>query len=264
MKLFKSLLIISLFLANLVFVQPAAADKPKFTKNPDYIEVTKTLNNLLSAKDAQAQQKIDELKFQKYILETGVTWGQCRNETGKTLAVYGSNPDEDDDDDDSSYENALYFLAPDQTTKTEWDCEGVYLPSGVKTTVLNSDGQNQEVSGPVAVKIDDGTKLVVQTNPATGAVEFNVTPTKVLKAGDVNWFIPNVSQEVIDTRVTNAPAAKIAEGNKLAVRSNLEPAVVKSNTPPKTQLQPQSESQPQPQPESEKILPSMRIKWNNK
>lgn len=210
----KYLLILLIFVANLVFAQPSLADKPSFAKNPDYIELTKELNKLLMAKDTQAQaksyapekvqNKIDELEFQKYTLETGLDWGQCGNETGKTLAVYGSKPGGDDDD-NYSYDNALYFLGASQTTKNNWDCDGFYIPSDVRVTGLITDEQGQELKGSVAVKIPDGTNLVVKTNSEPDAVEFNIPLTKVFKAGEVNWFIPNVSQAVIDTRVSNAP-----------------------------------------------------------
>ena len=272
MKFFKSVLIFLLIAASLMFAQPSFADKPKFTKNPDYIEVTKELNNLLNVKDTQAQadtstseatlKKIDELEFQKYVLEAGIDWGQCRNETGKTLAVYGPKPDEDDDDGDNyKYDNALYFLDAGKTTKNKWDCDGVYLPSDVRTTGISPDGPRQELVGPVAVKIADGTQVVVKTNPDTGAVEFSIPPTKVFKAGELNWFIPNVSQALIDTRVANAPTAKIADENKLAVRVNPESAVDEFNITPKTQPQPESQpqsqpkSQPQPEAQLKQILP---------
>jgi len=49
---------------------------------------------------------------------------------------------------------------------------------------------------------------VVKTNPDTDTVEFNVPAVKFLKAGETNWFIPNVSQADIDTRVPNAKTAK--------------------------------------------------------
>ena len=75
MNFLMSLLIALIFVANLVFAQPSLADKPKFLKNPDYIEVTKSLNDLKAAQEAQAQtenynpeetqKKIDELEFQK-------------------------------------------------------------------------------------------------------------------------------------------------------------------------------------------------------
>lgn len=261
MKFVTSVLIALVFLANLVFAQPSLADKPKFLKNPDYIEVTKALNNLKTVKETQAQtesynpeetqKKIDELEFQKYALEMGINWGQCRNETGKTLAVYGPQPDFDDDDYNYQYDNGLYFLAAGQTTKNKWDCEGVYLPSDVKTTGISPDGQEQEVGGPVAIKIADGTQLVVKTNPDTAAVEFSVPPTKVVKAGEVNWFIPNVSQAVIDTRVANAPTAKIAKGSPLVVVRNLEKDTVESDISPETQSQPQPQPQAQPLPQSQ-------------
>lgn len=226
MNFVTSLLLALLFMANLVFAEPSLADKPKFLKNPDYIEVTETLNGLKSAQEAQdktenynpeeIQKRIDELEFQKYALETGTTWGKCINETGKTLAVYGPTPDfDDDDDDDYSYSNALYFLANGESTKDKWDCEGVYLPNDARTTVFNADGTREAANGPIAIKIADGSQLVVKTNPNTGAVEFNVPPTKVIKAGEEKWFIPNVAQAAIDNRVPNAPGVKIADATNL-------------------------------------------------
>lgn len=260
MKLFKSLLIVLLVLVNFAFAQPTLAEQPKFFKNPDYIEVTKNLNELKKAKENQAQtdgstpkeiqQKIDELEFQKYALETGITWGKCINETGKTLAVYGPTPDfDDDDDDDDSYTNALYFLANGQATKDKWDCEGVYLPNDTRMTVFNADGNSEEARGPIAIKIADGSQLVVKTNPITGAFEFNVPPTKVVKAGEEKWFIPNVAQAAIDNRVPNAPSIKIADATNL-IGKKTEPGVDQSDL---------TRTQPQPEPKLQPELPEIKL-----
>ncbi|MEG4497419.1 hypothetical protein QUB05_08865 [Microcoleus sp. F10-C6] len=215
MKIFKFVLVLLVMTANLVFVPPSWADAPKtpkYASNPDYIEVTEALNTLKAAKDApnlaetytpeQLQQKISQLEFQKYTLETGKPWGQCRNETGKTLAVYGQKRKKAP----SSYENALYFLADGQTTEHKWDCDGIYLPSDIKATDLRTtDRPSEELTGGLAVKIVDGTQLVARANPDTGAVEFNVPTAKVFKPGDANWFVPDVTQAYIDAQVPNAP-----------------------------------------------------------
>ncbi|MBV9389844.1 MAG: hypothetical protein JOZ78_25760 [Chroococcidiopsidaceae cyanobacterium CP_BM_ER_R8_30] len=257
MNLFKFLLIVLIFLINLLFAQPSYADKPKITKDPDYIEVTKALSTLQKTKDSQGQienytpeevqKKIDELEFQKYTLEAGLNWGQCQNETRKTLAIYGPKPDSDD----YSYENALYFLADGQTTKKNWDCDGVYLPNDVKATTIGLDRQSQELRGPLAIRIADGTKLIVKSSPDNSTVEFNVPPTQVLKPGGTSWFVPNVSQAAIDSRVVNAPAVKIASASLLAVRRNPEPSVdefhVSPESKPQLQSQPKSQLQPQSQ-----------------
>jgi len=244
MKFLKSVLVVLVVLATLMLAQPSWADKRSFLKNPDYIEVTKALDSLLTLKETQAetegykpeevQQKIDELEFQKYALQTGINWGQCRNETGKTLAVYGPKPDFDDEDYNYQYPNALYFLADGQTTKNKWDCEGVYLPNDAKIAGIGSNEQGQEVAGPIAVKIGDGTQLVVKTNPQSAAVEFSIPPSQVFKTGEGNWFIPNVSQSVIDTRVANAPAAKVAKGSPLVVMKNPQ-EMVEAEVSPQTQ-----------------------------
>lgn len=212
MNLFKSVLVILMIVANLAFAQPAFADRPKFINNLDYIEVTKIINELSqTAVDGvippETQNKIDELAFQKYALETGINWGQCRNETGKTLAVYGKKPN-DKDNYNSQYDNGLYFLADTKSTKAKWDCDGFYLPTDAKIATLSSDGQTQELTGPIAVKIPDGSQLIIKTNPETAAIEINISNAKVVQGTDVNWFIPNVSQALIDTRVPNAPSKK--------------------------------------------------------
>lgn len=217
MKTFKYFLMVAVFLISLVFVQPASlADRPKFSKNPDYITLTEQLNSLRTAKETQAQlegytpeqidQEINELEFQKYAFESGIDWGQCSNQTGKTLAIYGPEPNLDDDE--YSYGAALYFLGDAQTTKDRWNCKGIYLPSDANAVAINSDGQGQELTGGVVIKVPNGTNLVLRKNPETGTIEFSQAGTQVLKAGDVNWFIPSVSQALVDARVTNAPTKK--------------------------------------------------------
>ncbi|WP_375494665.1 hypothetical protein [uncultured Nostoc sp.] len=217
MKIWKSLLILLIIIANLAFAQPSFADRPKFSKNPDYIEVTKAINELTQAKEAQTQvegvtpeeiqQKINDLAFQKYALETGINWGQCENKTGNTVAVYGKFPNGEENE-DAVYDNGLYFLADGQSTKNNWDCDGFYLPNDVIIAGLTADGQAQEFTEPVAIKIPDGSKLAIQTNPDNAAIEINVPNAQIVKANEVNWFIPNVSQSLIDTRVPNAPTMK--------------------------------------------------------
>lgn len=262
MKFVTSLLVGLIFVANLVFAQPSLADKPKFLKNPDYIEVNKALNDLKAVQEAQVQtenynpeeiqRKIDELEFQKYALETGINWGQCRNETGKTIAVYGPKPKFDDDDYEYQYDNGLYFLANGQTTEQEWDCQGVYIPNDAQIAGIPSDENNQAVGGPMAIKVADGTQLVIQSNADTGTLEFSIPPTQSIKPGDANWFIPNIAQSMIETRVANAPAAK-TNGNPLVVMTNLEKDSAEATTTPKkqpkVQAAPQEQPQAQPQPE---------------
>ncbi|WP_392533959.1 hypothetical protein [Nostoc sp. C117] len=219
MKIWKSLLIVLMILANLAFAQPSFADRPKFSKNPDYIEVTKTLNELSQTKNAetgvqyltpeQIQKRTEELTLQKYALETGVNWGQCDNQTGNTIAVYGKTPNGEENE-DAVYDNGLYFLADGQSTQNNWDCDGIYLANDTKVANFTSspDGKGQELVGPVALKIFDGTHLVVKTNPDTAAIELNVPTVKVLNSNSnkAKWFIPDISQAVINTRVPNAPS----------------------------------------------------------
>ncbi|MBC1235891.1 hypothetical protein [Nostoc sp. 2RC] len=206
MKLFKTALVALVLLVNLIIAQPSWADRPDLTTTPDYIEVNQVINNVLQLKNTpeqsqytpeQIEQELGELKLQKYILETASSWAQCRNETGKTLAIYAHKPKK------VAQGNTLYFLGNGQITENEWDCDGVYLPIGTKVAGIAADGQ--ALTEPLAIKIVDGTQLIAKTNPQTGTIEFNVNPARVFKAGESNWSIPNLSQADIDAAIPNAP-----------------------------------------------------------
>lgn len=208
MKL-KSVLIILLILINFLFAQPSWASKAKLTQTPEYTEVTESLNKLLQAKTApqenseytlaEIEQKIGQLQLQKYILETASHPAQCRNETGNTLAIYAHK---------GKKAPTLFYLGNGKYTDDDWSCDGVYLPSGAKLANATSLGI-QELTEAEALKITPGTQLVISTNPQTGAYELNVSPAKVLKAGDQavenSSSIPNLSISDISTQVPNAP-----------------------------------------------------------
>jgi hypothetical protein len=192
--LFRIVLVALLFMVNLAIAQPSLADSPKVTKNPDYIELSQSIDRLTAERkvedNPELQRQIDELQLQKAGMEAGMTWGQCRNETGKTLAVYGPKGEKSK----SSFDNALYFLADGQSTPEGWDCNGIYLPNGIKVARV-------DVSQPLAYKVLDGTQLLAKTNPETSEWSLNVPPASVLKAGEANWAIPDVSQAFIESRI---------------------------------------------------------------
>ncbi len=210
MKALQSLILVLVLVLNLVFPSSALADRPKFQKNPDYIEVTQAIDELTktqvqpdgSISEATAKQVAD-LEFVKYTLESGVNWGQCTNKTGKTLGVYGI--DSDNDYQPLNYANQLYFLPDGKTTESEWNCQGFYLPNDLTATTVDSQGNPQELTGPTAVKIINGTQLVITANPETGKLEFQAPLAKAVEGKVVNWFVPNISQDLIETRVADAP-----------------------------------------------------------
>lgn len=194
MKFLKIALVVAVMLVNWIFAQPCWADKPKYTKNPDYIEVTKAIDNLHKKAEGKVSEdvkrQIEELQFQKAAIEAGIAWGQCRNETGETIAIYGPLPKKFK----SEYDNQLYFLANGQSTPDEWDCQGVYIPNDVEVAGLDK-------TGAVAIKVMDGTQLLVKKNPDTSVWELNVPSVKVVNPDKMNWFIPHVSQAFIDSRI---------------------------------------------------------------
>ncbi len=200
MQIFKIVLVALVFIVNLMIAQPSWAGKD-FTKGADYAEVTQALNQLITAKDApeqagytpeEFQQRLAQLQLQKNVMETAKKRAQCRNETGRTLAVYANKP--------KKSPTQLYYLAAGKITDDDWDCDGIYLPAGTQV-VLSPNTPAQELTEPIAVKFVDGTQSVAITNPATGAIKLNVEPAKVFKAGESDWLIPALSQAEIDTQV---------------------------------------------------------------
>lgn len=209
MKYLKIILVAVMLLANLAWAQPSLADPPKLTTSSDYTEVTQAIQELLQAKaapeqsgytPAEIEQKLSDLQLQKYILETASSWGVCRNETGLNLGIYANKPGKK-----SASPTALYFLAAGEETDDEWDCDGVYLPTGSLVALNPNDPQPQELVEPLAIKVVNGTKLLVKTNADTGVIELNVPPAKVFKAGEIDWLIPALTQAEIDATATNAP-----------------------------------------------------------
>ncbi|MEA5576863.1 hypothetical protein VB694_10580, partial [Anabaena sp. UHCC 0451] len=120
--------------------------------------------------------------------------------------IYG--PEINLEEDDYSPGAALYFLGNGRKTKNKWNCKGIYIPTDVQAVALTASGESQELTGGVVIKVPNGTKLVLKTNSDTGGIEFNQLGTEIIKPGENNWFIPNISQAIVDTRVTNAPAKK--------------------------------------------------------
>jgi hypothetical protein len=200
MQFLKIVLVALVLTVNLVIAQPSWAAKD-FTKGADYAEVTQELNQLLTVKDTpeqagytpeQFQQRLTQLQSQKNVIETATKRAQCRNETGKTLAVYANKP--------KKSPTQLYFLGAGTITDDDWDCDGIYLPAGSQV-VLGPNVQPEELTEPIAVKFVDGTQSIARTNPATGVIELNVEPAKVFKAGESSWLLPTFSQADIDTQI---------------------------------------------------------------
>ncbi|MCM0593025.1 MAG: hypothetical protein HEQ35_29840 [Gloeotrichia echinulata IR180] len=211
MKVFKIALVVLALLVNFVIAEPSWADRPKLTLAPEYTEITQAYNDLLEAKKApetsgytaeEIERKLGQLQLQKYIIESARTWAQCRNETGKTLAVYTHKPKKS-----APFQvGSLYFLGNGEITENEWNCDAIYLPTGAKVAGLTpGDTQGQELTASLAIKIVPGTQLVATTNPTTGAIEFNVPPAQIIKTGEGNLLIPDYSIAQIEAQVPNAP-----------------------------------------------------------
>jgi hypothetical protein len=207
MKWIRIAIVALVVLVNLAIAPPSWAGKD-FTKGTDYAEVTQALNQLIQVKDTpeqagytpeEYQQKLGQLQQQKYVMETATKRAQCHNETPGTLAVYANKP--------KKLPTQIYYLGAGTVTDDDWDCDGFYLPAGTQVALV-SNAEPQELTEAIAIKFVDGTQAIASTNPATGAIEFNVTPANVFKAGETNWAIPNLSLTEIRTQ---APSPQIID-----------------------------------------------------
>lgn len=205
LKIVHLVLVCLVLLVNLCITRPAFADRPKLDQNVDYLEITESLDGLLQARNSETlpegisspealQQKITELQYQKYIVESGEGYGICQNNTSQTIAVYGPKAKKST----STYDNELYLLPAGEETDEDWDCDGVYFPSDA-----NFAGGN--LGAAAAVKILDGTDLNITENPGTGAIELNLPPVQVFKAGDANWNIPDLTTADLTRQFPQAP-----------------------------------------------------------
>ncbi|TYQ30557.1 hypothetical protein [Pseudanabaena sp. UWO310] len=184
MKFLQAILVALILLSNLAIAQPSFANKPPLTSNPDYIAVT---NDLSKATDPT---EIAKLQFEKYVIETGESFAECRNLTANPLPVYGKKSKLDG----STFDNTLYTLASGGTTNEDWNCQGIYLEKG-----LNNDGQ------PVAIKLVTGTQMVAKADPETGAIDLNFPVTRIFKNGEINWLIPTTTEELSALTLPQAP-----------------------------------------------------------
>lgn len=127
--------------------------------------------------------------------------GQCINNSGETLLVYGPRLQ------DETRDNQLYKLANGRKTSHGWDCDGFYVP---KDRVAN---QLIDKSGPVAVKYIGPIVFNVTKNGAKLNANANqgvFTPHEVCCPSNwptcVCWEIPNLSTiEVENSTYPTAP-----------------------------------------------------------
>jgi len=199
MQRFKSVLMVCMLLLSVLFVRPAWADAGKFIETPEYAGVTQAIADLMNPKKTTdlsseaIQQKLADLRFQKYILETAEERSVCRNETEKTLGIYTKSK--------STALPALSFLGTGEATDDDIECVGIFLPAGSKIASGNSKG----FADPVVAKFVPGTQLVVTANPDTGVIDFNVPSSGFFKSGEIDWTIPTLTQEDVEVQTPNAP-----------------------------------------------------------
>lgn len=200
MKFLQFLLFAGLLLLGVSFARPAFAD-PISEKSPQYAQITQTLQTLVQSQANPEEagytpealtQKIADLRFQKYIMETSEDWGICRNDTSETIGIYTQNHKK-------RGTATLSYLGAGQTTDDDIACTGVYLPS-------DSLVSGVDLAGAAAVAtLVDGSNVVVSQNPVTNALEFNLPLAGLFKAGETSLEVPNLTQADIAAQRPNAP-----------------------------------------------------------
>ncbi len=198
---FKVMVVGLVLLINGLVMPTALADRGQFTQTPDYAAVTQAIADLTNPATPSelspeaTQQKLADLRFQKYILETSAGRSRYENRTAAVLGIY-AKPKK------STLAPTLYFLGAGQVTDDDFEAVAVYLPAGSQVTL---GGAVQEITEPVAVSFVPGTQLIVTADPDTGAIEFNAPASGVLKAADTDWTIPTLTAAEVTTQVPNAP-----------------------------------------------------------
>jgi hypothetical protein len=118
-------------------------------------------------------------------------WGQCTNNTGELLIVYGQkHPCEY-----SIFDNSPYILAPGTTTPDHWDCDGFFLPSDRKLRLPRGTR-----TGPLAIKFWNFRHFpVLSANPETYKCSW---ANGIYAPSQINWAIPNFSYATILNRAS--------------------------------------------------------------
>lgn len=200
MQRFRILLVALVLVLNFLIASPSLADRPTLTQTPEYTEVTQAIADLVKAKNTpeetdltpvEIEQKLGTLSLQKYILETASNYSQCHNATGKTIAVYAHKAKK------TPQPSTLYYLADGKVTDDNWNCDAVYLPTGTKVAGL------PELTEPTAAQFVSGTQSIITTN-AEGELEFNLAPSKFVKANEGSLAIPDLTLATIEATVPNA------------------------------------------------------------
>ena len=117
-------------------------------------------------------------------------WGQCRNQTGEVLIVYGPKHLAER----SIFDTSPYVLEPGGTTPEGWDCDGFLLPSD-RTLLRHFGGR----TGPLAVKFWDYRRFVVRSvGPGVYRTSWD---NGVFQPSEINWAIPNFTYQDICARL---------------------------------------------------------------
>jgi hypothetical protein len=149
----------------------------------------------------EVKETLKVAKFEELIpILAGPSWGEAYNGSSKKLMVYGPK-------NGPVYDTGVYLLAPGLRTPSGWDCDGFFLPSGAKLLDMSPSGAGRSWDGPAAIKYSDWTEFSIRDGFPSGRFEVNVSPTQVLRSGDVNWYIPSWTQTDVDAIVGPTPVA---------------------------------------------------------
>lgn len=88
----------------------------------------------------------DELNKQNDLVETeSFINGSCSNESRMHIPIYGPNYKGD------NFHNSIYMLESGKKTKSDFDCDGIFIPQGFKAQLTGG----RIIEGPIAIKFDN-------------------------------------------------------------------------------------------------------------
>lgn len=117
-------------------------------------------------------------------------WGQCTNQTGEYLVVYGPKHHSDR----SIFDTSPFVLPPGMTTPDRWDCDGFLLPSD-----RSLQRGRRRRRGPLAIKFWNFRRFRVEK--IAPDIYRSSWHNGIFEPSQINWAIPNFSYQNIVGRL---------------------------------------------------------------
>lgn len=108
------------------------------------------------------------------------------NSTSENFIVYGPRRETDG----GNYDNSWYVLHAGETTPSDWQCDGLFIPED--RTFIQTNGET--VQGPLAVKYGSLMPVII-TQDGDQYVEKDNHNEGVFRPSEIDWDVPDFSAE---------------------------------------------------------------------